>query len=181
MRHAAVPRRELGVPTFFNMLGPLTNPARPRAAAVGCFDQRMAPVMAEVFARRGDSALVMRGEDGLDEFTTAAPTRIWTAKDGVVTESVVDAVDLGVPRSNPGDLRGGDVAFNADAALRMFAGEKGPVRDAVLVNVAAAFAAHAGFPGSFADTMRAGIDRAAQTVDSGAATALLGRWVEAAK
>jgi anthranilate phosphoribosyltransferase len=123
----------------------------------------------------------MRGEDGLDEFTTAAPTRIWTVKHGTVTESVVDAVDFGLPRSNPGDLRGGDAAFNADAAVRTFAGEKGPVRDAVLLNAAAAFAAHAGFPGTFADTMRAGIARAAETVDSGAATALLGRWVEVAK
>ncbi|MEV6599354.1 anthranilate phosphoribosyltransferase [Actinoplanes sp. NPDC051346] len=181
MRHAAVTRRELGHPTFFNVLGPLTNPARPRSAAVGCFDQRMAPVMAEVFAGRGDSALVMRGEDGLDEFTTAAPTRVWLVKDGTVTESVVDAVDLGVPRSSPGDLRGGDAAFNAAAALRTFAGEPGPIRDAVLVNAAAALAAQSGFPGTFADTMRAGIARAAETVDSGAATALLNRWVEAAK
>ena len=181
MRHAAVTRRELGHPTFFNVLGPLTNPARPKNAAVGCFDQRMAPVMAEVFARRGDSALVMRGEDGLDEFTTAAPTRVWIVKDGTVTESVVDATSFGVARSEPGDLRGGDATFSADAALRTFAGEQGPIGDAVLVNAAAAFAAHAGFPGTFEATMRAGIARAAQTVDSGAATALLGRWVEAAK
>jgi anthranilate phosphoribosyltransferase len=181
MRHAAVPRRELAVPTFFNMLGPLTNPARPRSAAVGCFDLRMAPVMAEVFARRGDSAVVMRGEDGLDEFTTAAPTRVWITRDGNVDEAVVDAVDLGLPRSSPGDLRGGDAAFNAGAAQRMFAGETGPIRDAVLVNAAAAFAAHAGFPGDFADTLRAGIARAAETVDSGAAAALLTRWVAAAQ
>src|SRR3954464_13839157 len=95
MRHAAVPRRELGVRTFFNMLGPLTTPARPRADAVGCFDLRMAPVMAEVFARRGDAALVMRGEDGLDEFTTSAPTRVWVAHSGAVEELVVDSVELG--------------------------------------------------------------------------------------
>jgi anthranilate phosphoribosyltransferase len=180
MRHASVTRRELAVPTFFNMLGPLTNPARPRSAAVGCFDLRMAPVMAEVFALRGDSALVMRGEDGLDEFTTAAPTRVWTVRDGKVEESVVDAVDLGLPRSAPGDLRGGDAAYNAAAARRMFAGETGPVRDAVLVNAAAAFTAQAGFPGEFAVDMRAGIARAAATVDSGAATALLERWVASA-
>ncbi len=181
MRHAAVPRRELGVPTFFNMLGPLTNPARPGAAAVGCFDLRMAPVMAEVFARRGDSALVMRGEDGLDEFTTAAPTRLWLTRDGKVEETVLDAVDLGLPRSHPGDLRGGDAAFNAAAAERTFAGETGPVRDAVLLNAAAAFAAQARFPGALTDALRAGIARAAETVDSGAATALLTRWVAAAK
>src|SRR3954453_11626452 len=153
MRHAAVPRRELGVPTFFNMLGPLTNPARPHAAAVGCFDLRMAPVMAAVFARRGDSALVVRGEDGLDEFTTAAPTRIWIARKGEVTEAVVDSVELGLPRSRPADLRGDDVTFNAQVAHRVFAGEPGPVRDAVVLNTAAAIAAHDGFPGDFWHTL----------------------------
>jgi anthranilate phosphoribosyltransferase len=181
MRHASVTRRELGVPTFFNVLGPLTNPARPTAAAVGCFDLRMAPVMAEVFARRGDSAVVMRGEDGLDEFTTSAPTRLWLVRDGKVDELVLDATDLGLPRCRPADLRGGDVAFNADVARRVFAGERGPVRDAVVVNAAAALAAHAHFPGDFVETMRAGIARAEQTIDSGAATAQLTRWVEAAK
>jgi anthranilate phosphoribosyltransferase len=181
MRHAAVPRRELGVPTFFNMLGPLTNPARPHAAAVGCFDLRMAPVMAEVFARRGDSVVVVRGEDGLDEFTTAAPTRVWLARDGKVEESVVDSTELGLPRSRPGDLRGGDAPFNADAARRMFAGEQGPIRDAVLLNAATALAAHAGLPGDFRETLRAGIARAAATVDTGAATALLDRWVTVAQ
>jgi anthranilate phosphoribosyltransferase len=181
MRHASVTRRELGVPTFFNVLGPLTNPARPTAAAVGCFDLRMAPVMAQVFAGRGDSALVMRGEDGLDEFTTSAPTRIWLTRDGKVEEMLVDAVDLGLPRSEPADLRGGDVAFNADVAHRTFAGEPGPVRDAVVVNVAAALAARSGFPGEFSATMRAGIARAQETIDSGAATALLARWVDAAR
>ncbi|HWS33443.1 MAG TPA: anthranilate phosphoribosyltransferase [Actinoplanes sp.] len=181
MRHAAVTRRELGVPTFFNVLGPLTNPARPTAAAVGCFDSRMAPVMAEVFARRGDSALVMRGEDGLDEFTTSAPTRVWLARDGKVEALLVDAVDLGLPRSQPADLRGGDVAFNADVARRTFAGEQGPVRDAVLLNAAAAFAAHGGFPGDFHETLRAGIKRAAEAIDSGATTAQLDRWVTAAQ
>jgi anthranilate phosphoribosyltransferase len=176
-----VTRRELGVPTFFNMLGPLTNPARPRSAAVGCFDLRMAPVMAEVFARRGDSALVVRGEDGLDEMTTAAPTRVWMAREGKVEESVLDAVDLGLPRSAPGDLRGGDAVFNGAVARRVFAGEAGPIRDAVLLNAAAAFAAQAGFPGSLAESLRAGIARAAETVDSGAATTLLERWVAAAQ
>ncbi len=180
MRHAAVPRRELGVPTAFNFLGPLTNPARPGAAAVGCFDARMAPVMAEVFARRGDSVLVMRGEDGLDEFTTAAPTRVWVVHEGRVDETLIDAADLGLARSQPGDLRGGDAAHNADVARRVFAGEGGPVRDAVLVNAAAAFAAHGGPGGDLTGTLRAGIDRAAATVDSGAAVALLDRWVEVA-
>jgi anthranilate phosphoribosyltransferase len=134
-----------------------------------------------VFAGRGDSALVMRGEDGLDEFTTAAPTRLWIARDGKVEETVVDATELGIPRSTPGALRGDDVVFNAAAAHRTFAGEHGPVRDAVVLNAAAAFTAQAGFPGTFADTMRAGITRAAETIDSGAAAALLTRWVESAQ
>jgi anthranilate phosphoribosyltransferase len=181
MRHAAVTRRELGVPTFFNMLGPLTNPARPTAAMVGCFDLRMAPVMAAVFAGRGDSALVVRGEDGLDEFTTSAPTRVWIARSGAVEELVVDAVELGLPRSRPEDLRGGDVAFNAEVAHRTFAGEPGPVRDAVVLNVAAALAAHGNFPGDLRETLKSGIARAQETIDSGAATALLTRWVEAAR
>ncbi|MEV1287875.1 anthranilate phosphoribosyltransferase [Micromonospora sp. NPDC049679] len=181
MRHAAVPRREIGVPTAFNFLGPLTNPARPRAAAVGCFDTRMAPVMAQVFAARGDSVLVMRGEDGLDEFSTAAPTRVWTVHEGTVRESVVDAADLGVPRSQPGDLRGGDAAFNADAARRLFAGETGPIRDAVLVNAGAALAAHGGLGGDLLASMGAGMERAAEAIDSGAAARLLERWVELAR
>ncbi|MEV7227132.1 anthranilate phosphoribosyltransferase [Polymorphospora sp. NPDC051019] len=180
-RHASVPRREIGVPTAFNFLGPLTNPARPRGAAVGCFDARMAPVMAGVFAARGDSVLVMRGEDGLDEFSTAAPTRVWVAHGGTVTATVADAADLGVARSQPGDLRGGDAAFNADAARRMFAGEPGPVRDAVLVNAAAALAAQAGLGDDLLTGMRAGLDRAAAAVDSGAATRLLDHWVEVAR
>jgi len=187
MRHAAAPRREIGVPTAFNFLGPLTNPARPRAAAVGCFDVRMAPVMAEVFAARGDSVLVMRGEDGLDEFSTAAPTRVWAVRSGAVREIVIDAVDLGVARSAPGDLRGGDVACNADAARRLLAGQSGPVRDAVLVNAGAALAAYAGLrmapagDADLVDAIRSGIDRAAAAIDSGAAHALLDRWVDVAQ
>ncbi len=114
MRHAGPVRRELGVPTAFNFLGPLTNPGRPRSGAVGCFDATMAPVMAAVFAARGDSVLVMRGEDGLDEFTTAAATRFWIAQNGAVRETVVDAVDLGVPRATLAELRGGDAAHNAE-------------------------------------------------------------------
>lgn len=183
MRHTAVPRRELGVPTVFNFLGPLTNPARPRSGAVGCFDPRMARVIAEVFAARGDSVLVLRGEDGLDEFSTAAPTRVWVARRAGVVETVVDAADLGIARSHPGDLRGGDAAFNADVARRLLAGEYGPVRDAVLVNAAAALAAHAGGPdgGDLLTAMRDGLRRAAESIDSGAAAEVLRRWTEVAQ
>jgi len=155
-RHAGATRREMGVPTAFNFLGPLTNPAQPRSGAVGCADARMAGVMAGVFAGRGDSVLVMRGEDGLDEFTTAAPTRVWAVREGTVTELVIDAVDLGVPRSKDGDLRGADVEYNAAVARRVLAGETGPVRDAVVLNAAAALAAQAGQGGP---GPRRGLDR----------------------
>ncbi|MGC4758515.1 anthranilate phosphoribosyltransferase [Micromonospora trifolii] len=180
MRHAGPVRREVGVPTFFNFLGPLTNPARPRAGAVGCFDLRMAPVMASVFAGRGDSAIVMRGEDGLDEFTTAAPTRIWAAQGGTVREAVLDATDLGVPRATLADLRGGDAAYNAGVARRLLQGETGPVRDAVLVNAAAALATQGPLDGDLTEALRAGLARAAESIDSGAAAATLDRWIETA-
>lgn len=181
MRHATASRREIGVPTAFNFLGPLTNPARPRSAAVGCFDLRMAPIMAQVFAQRGDSVLVMRGEDGLDEFSTAAPTRVWSVRDGVVRETVIDAADLGVPRSAPGDLRGGDAAFNAEVARRVFAGERGPVRDAVVLNAGAAIAAQQGIGDDLPAAIAAGMARAAEAIDSGAAARALDRWVEVAR
>jgi anthranilate phosphoribosyltransferase len=181
MRHAAIPRRELGVPTAFNFLGPLTNPARPRSAAVGCFDARMAPVMAAVFARRGDTALVMRGEDGLDELSTAAPTRVWAASDGEVTETTIDTRELGLAQAQAGDLRGGDAAFNADVTRRLLAGEPGPVRDAVLANAAAALAAHSGLRGDLLQALGAELDRAAAAIDSGAAAATLDRWLATAK
>ncbi|WFE67125.1 anthranilate phosphoribosyltransferase [Micromonospora sp. WMMD714] len=181
MRHTGPVRREIGVPTAFNFLGPLTNPARPRAGAVGCFDARMAPVMAEVFARRGDSVIVMRGEDGLDEFTTAAPTRVWVAQGGAVREAVLDAADLGVPRATLADLRGGDAAHNAAVARRLLAGETGPVRDAVLVNAAVALATQTSLDGDLTQAVRAGMARAAESVDSGAAAATLERWIEVAR
>ncbi|QDY09874.1 anthranilate phosphoribosyltransferase [Micromonospora sp. HM134] len=181
MRHAGPVRREIGVPTAFNFLGPLTNPARPHAGAVGCFDARMAPVMAEVFARRGDSVIVMRGEDGLDEFTTAAPTRVWVAQQGTVREALLDAADLGVPRSTLADLRGGDAAHNAAVARRLLAGETGPVRDAVLVNAAVALATQAPLDGDLTEAVRAGMARATESIDSGAAAAVLERWVDVAR
>ncbi|WDZ84434.1 anthranilate phosphoribosyltransferase [Micromonospora cathayae] len=181
MRHAGPVRREIGVPTFFNFLGPLSNPARPRAGAVGCFDLRMAPVMAAVFAARGDSVLVMRGEDGLDEFSTAAPTRFWVAQSGTVRETLLDSTDLGVPRATLADLRGADAPYNADVARRLLAGERGPVRDAVLVNAAAALATQGPLDGDLGTAVRAGLDRAAESIDSGAAAKALDRWVEVAR
>ncbi len=185
LRHAAVARREMGVPTAFNFLGPLTNPGRPRSAAVGCADKRMAPLLADVFAARGDAVLVLRGEDGLDEFTTTGPTRVWVAVDGGVRETVIDSADLDIARSAPGDLRGADAAFNGAVARRVLAGDGGAVRDAVLVNAAAAIAAHAALSAPetlstdehIIEAMRAGVARAAQAIDSGAAAGVLDSWV----
>ncbi|MFI6129019.1 anthranilate phosphoribosyltransferase [Micromonospora sp. NPDC051141] len=181
MRHTGPVRREIGVPTAFNFLGPLTNPARPRAGAVGCFDRRMAPVMAAVFAARGDSAIVLRGEDGLDEFSTAAPTRVWVAQQGAVRESVLDATELGVPRATLADLRGGDAVHNADVVRRLLAGETGPVRDSVLVNAAVALATQGPLDGDLHEALRVNLGRAAEAVDSGAAAAVLDRWLEVAR
>lgn len=188
MRHAGPTRRELGVPTAFNLLGPLSNPARPRAGAVGVADGRLAATVAGVFRDRNDSVLVVHGEDGLDEFTTAAPTTVHLVRGGAVHTTTLDSVDLGLPRSAPGDLRGGDVAFNAAVARRLLAGETGPVRDAVLLNSAAALVAAEGVDAAaFADpqtqlpeALRAGIARAADSIDSGAAARVLNRWVEVA-
>jgi anthranilate phosphoribosyltransferase len=182
LRHAGATRREMGVPTFFNFLGPLTNPAQPTASTVGCADARMAPVLAEVFARRGDSVVLVRGEDGLDEFTTLAPTRVWAVGGGTVTEQVIDARDLGVPRApDLSALRGADAEFNAAVARRLLDGETGPVRDAVVLNAAAALAARAGFGDDLPGALRQGIERAGESIDTGAARSTLDRWVARAK
>jgi len=189
LRHTAAARSEMGVPTAFNFLGPLTNPGRPRSSAVGCADRRMAPILAGVFAARDDSVLVIRGEDGLDEFTTTGPTRIWVAAGGTVRETVIDAADLGIAVSRPGDLRGADAPFNAAVTHRLLAGEPGPVMDAVLVNAAAAIAAQSArtAPDSLTtdDALRAalaaGIERARDSVASGSAAAVLERWVARAQ
>src|SRR5690349_21200981 len=110
LRHAGVARRELAVATVFNFLGPLANPGSPAAQAIGCADARMAPIMAGVFATRGVDAWVFRGDDGLDELTTTTTSRLWAVSNGEVTEHVIDATVLGLPRSTPADLRGGDAA-----------------------------------------------------------------------
>jgi anthranilate phosphoribosyltransferase len=180
-RHAAATRRELGVPTSFNFLGPLTNPAQPGAQAIGCADVRMAGVMADVFARRGHSALVFRGDDGLDELTTTTTSRVWWVRDGSVSEHSLDPTALGIAPASPESLRGGDVAFNASVVRRLLAGEQGPVRDAVLLNAAAALVALHGGQGSLVDLLAERQEEAAQAVDSGAAAAALDRWLAVAQ
>jgi anthranilate phosphoribosyltransferase len=179
MRHAAAPRRELGIGTTFNFLGPLSNPARPAAQAIGCADLRMAPIMAEVFARRGVDAWVFRGDDGLDELTVTTTSTVWSVHDGTVERSVVDPTRHGLALNPIESLRGGDVTANADVVRRLVAGESGPVRDAVLLNAGAALAVHAADDGLVDDRLRAGMDRARAAIDSGAAAAVLDRWVAA--
>lgn len=176
-RHTAVPRREMGIGTVFNFLGPLTNPGRPVAAAIGCANAGMAPVLAEVLARRGTRALVFRGDDGLDELTTTTTSSVWIARDGEVTPDRVDPSALGIPAPAPEALRGADPAFNADVFRRVVSGEKGPVRDAVLLNAAAALTAFDQTPGRLHDALADGMDRAAAAVDDGRAEVLLDRWV----
>jgi anthranilate phosphoribosyltransferase len=179
LRHAAVTRRELGVPTTFNFLGPLANPAKPTAQAVGVADGRMAGIVAGVLAGRGVTALVFRGDDGLDELTTTTTSRVWLVRDGQVREERLDPSNLGVAAAPPDALRGGDATRNADVARRFLAGERGPVRDAVLLNAAAALAAYDGVKGALVDLLPPAMDRAADAVDTGSAANVLDRWVAA--
>ncbi|WP_460064697.1 anthranilate phosphoribosyltransferase [Streptomyces sp. YKOK-I1] len=179
LRHAGAARGQLGIRTVFNILGPLTNPARVRAQAVGVADPRMAPVVAGVFAERGHSSLVFRGDDGLDELTTTATSRVWVVRDGKVTEEVFDPRDVGLELVPVEALRGGDPSYNAEVARRLLDGEQGPVRDAVLLNSAAALVALEPGTGTLAEQIRAGMDRAAESIDSGAAKQALDRWVAA--
>ncbi|MTE18698.1 anthranilate phosphoribosyltransferase [Streptomyces sp. TRM43335] len=180
LRHVAAARKELGVATTFNFLGPLTNPARVGAQATGVADARMAPIMAGVLAERGTSALVFRGDDGLDELTVTGTSTVWVVRNGEVRREVFDPREVGIDPVPLEALRGGDPAHNADVARRVLDGERGPVRDAVLLNSAAALVAlepAAGTP--LAEGIAAGMERAAESIDSGAARAALERWVAA--
>ncbi|KAJ1684182.1 hypothetical protein LUZ63_020475 [Rhynchospora breviuscula] len=181
LRYAAVPRSELGVATTFNLLGPLTNPARPASQAIGCADPVKAPLLAGVFARRGTDAWVVRGDDGLDELTTTTTSRVWEVRGGDVVEHSVDPAALGVARGTPEQLRGGDAAHNADVVRRLLDGEAGPVKDAVVLNAGAALAVHEAGPGSLEERLAAGIERARLSVESGAAQQVLERWVAASR
>ncbi|MET8519652.1 anthranilate phosphoribosyltransferase [Nocardioides sp. NBC_00163] len=178
-RHTAVARREIGIATVFNLLGPLTNPARPASSAIGCADASAAPVMAGVFARRGVDAWVFRGDDGLDELTTTTTSHVWMVSQGVVTEATVEPLDHGIGRATAEDLRGDDAAYNAAVVRRLLAGEKGAVRDAVVLNAGAALAVHDAGSGSVDERLAGGIARAADAIDSGSAQAVLDRWVAA--
>ncbi|WP_103529541.1 anthranilate phosphoribosyltransferase [Streptomyces sp. SM12] len=180
LRHASPVRRTLGIPTAVNYIAPLTNPARPGTALVGCSNLQLAPVLATVLAGRGTRALVVRGQDGLDEITTAALTDVWHADaSGGVHRTTLDTARFGLARPGADALRGGDAVYNADAVHTVLASSPGAARDAVLANTAGALAARAAtadFEGAFAD----GLDRARAAIDSGAAANLLARWTKLA-
>ncbi|MTE14046.1 anthranilate phosphoribosyltransferase [Nocardia aurantiaca] len=181
LRFASQARGEIGIPTVFNILGPLTNPAQPSAGLIGCAFPDLVPVIAGVFADRGASALVVRGNDGLDEITTADTTDVWVVAGGRSHETTVDPTRLGIERVDPSALRGGDAQMNAVIARNMFAGDPGPVRDAVLLNSAAAVVAFdltaEEVEADLHAKLAVALKRVAETVDSGAAASLLDRWV----
>lgn len=184
-RHAGPTRHELGIPTVFNILGPLCNPARPDASAVGVAALDRVPLMVGVFQTRGATALVYRGDDGIDKLTTTGHSHLWEITRGAVTEHDIDPAELGIPRARIEDLLGGTPEHNADVARGVLAGEAGPVRDIVLLNAAAGLTSYelsknpqrADVP--IRERLAANLTRAAQVLDSGAAEAKLAEWVAA--
>lgn len=180
LRFAGPARKELGIQTTFNLLGPLTNPARPRADAIGIADARMAPLVAGVLTDRGSRGLVFHGGDGLDELTTTTDSQIWLFNEGRCVRTSLDPADLGIPRAEPHDLVGGDPAHNAQVVRYVLDGATGPVRDIVLLNAAAALLAYDGpdVDAPLVDQLAPRLDRAAAAIDSGKAREQLARWIE---
>ncbi|MGY4708976.1 anthranilate phosphoribosyltransferase [Mycolicibacterium sp. CBM1] len=178
-KYAGAPRREIGVPTVFNLLGPLTNPAGPRAGLIGCAFGDLAEVMAGVFAARRSSVLVVHGDDGLDELTTTTTSTIWRVQAGTIDKLTFDPLGFGFPRAGIEELVGGEAQENAEQARAVLGGAQGPVRDAVILNAAGAMVAHAGLSShaEWLPSWEDGLARAADTIDSGAAEQLLTRWV----
>lgn len=177
MKFAAPARKELGVPTVFNILGPLANPAKPKAAAIGVANDRMHLVMAQVLAEKGCDGFVFRGDDGLDEITLDGTTSVLSIGREEISSDRIDAKDFGLANAPIEAIVGGDAAENARISLAIFAGERGAPRDAVLLNAAAAIAAFEGDSETDIKTrISAGLVRAIDSVDSGKATALLQKW-----
>lgn len=178
MRYAAVARREMGVPTAFNFLGPLTNPAGVQASAVGVANARMAPLVAGVLARRGSRGLVFRGNDGLDELTTTGDSTVWEIRDSGVSVTTFSPAGLGIRSATVEELRGGDAQANAAVVRDVLAGRPGAARDAVLLNAAAGLVAFdVTAEGTLGERMRTAFARAEESVDSGAAATVLEKWV----
>ena len=178
-------RREIGVPTLFNFLGPLCNPARPDATALGCASLDRVPLMVGVFQTRDATALVFRGDDGLDELTTTGHSHMWEVSRGRVVEHDLNPADLGLARASLDDLRGGSPADNAAVVHRVLAGEKGAVRDIVLLNAAAGLVAFdlaespASIEAPIVQRLEEKMALCAEAVDSGDAATKLANWVAA--
>lgn len=185
-RHAAAVRAQLGVPTVFNHLGPLVNPARPEVSLVGVSDRGVLEQFVGVFATRGATALVVRGEDGLDELTTTGHSELWEISRGDVLEHDIDPRELGISRASLEDLRGGSPEHNADVLRRTIEGEEGPVRDVVVLNAAAALVAwrleadprQKDRP--LVERLEEEVATATRSIDSGAAARTLEAWRRAA-
>ena len=186
-KHAGAARAELGIPTVFNMLGPLCNPARAEANAVGVAQLERVPLITGVFRTRGATALVFRGDDGLDELTTTGHSRIWEVSRGDIHEHDLDPRDLGIPLADLSDLIGGSPEHNAEVLRRTLAGEQGPVRDVVLLNAAAGIVAFelsqdaTQVQRPILDRLREGFAKAADAVDDGRASAKLDEWVSVSR
>jgi anthranilate phosphoribosyltransferase len=184
-RHAGPTRKELGISTLFNILGPLCNPARPNASAVGVASLERVPLVVGVFQTRGATALVYRGDDGIDKLTTTGHSHIWEVSRGFVTEHDLDPADLGIARADIQSILGADPEHNARVARAVLSGEPGPVRDIILLNAAAGLASWelSRDPDLLQEPivarLAAGLERAAAVVDSGAALAKLDQWVAA--
>ena len=182
-RHAAGARKEIGIPTVFNILGPLCNPVRPEASAVGVSNLARVPQVAGVFRTRGASALVYRGDDGIDKMTTTGHSHVWEVSRGQIYEHDVDSEELGLRKAKPEDLLGEGPEHNARLAREVLAGESGPVRDIVVLNAAAGLVAYALAQDpaqrerSLAERLTENIAVAQASIDSGAASSLLDRWV----
>ncbi len=177
MRFAAPARKELGVPTVFNILGPLANPAKPQAAAIGVANERMHALMAEVLATKGCDGFVFRGDDGLDEITLTTTTTVLSIGKNEIKKEQIDPQDFGIARAPIEALVGGDAQENAAISRAIFDGQRGAPRDAVLLNAAAAIAAYEGrFDSDIKTRLAEGLERATSAVDSGAAKNLLNRW-----
>ena len=177
MRYAAPARKELGIPTVFNILGPMANPAKPQAAAIGVANDRMHLVMAQVLANRGVDGFVFRGDDGLDEITLATTTSVLSIGVGEISIDLIDPQDFDIQRAPISALVGGDATENARITTAIFAGERGAPRDAVVLNAAAAIAAYdARFDLDLHERMALGISRAIDAIDSGASTRLVAQW-----
>lgn len=183
LRYSAGVRRELGIQTTFNFLGPLTNPAAPKAQAIGVADKKMGALMAGVLAERGCRGMVFHGIDGLDELTTTAVSKVWLISGGEVKTTEINPADLGLHPANLSELTGGKPEYNAQVVRETLNGKPGAIRDIVLLNAAAALLAYDGpqLETPLIDQIESRIAKAAEAIDSGQASEKLDHWIAVCK